>query len=72
MLLNGGFENMMAEEIYPYITDDMEEETHDEHFYSRRTARAGEAAFRILPRVRAARPMPAQRVRPMPLADRVR
>ncbi len=34
VLLNGGFENMMAEEIYPYITDDMEEETHDEHFYS--------------------------------------
>ena len=34
ILLNSGFEDMMAEEIYPYITDDMEDETHDEHFYS--------------------------------------
>jgi predicted metal-dependent peptidase len=34
ILLNSGFEGMMAEEIYPYITDDMEDETHDEHFYS--------------------------------------
>jgi len=34
VLVNVGFEDMMAEEIYPYITDDMEEETHDEHFYS--------------------------------------
>jgi predicted metal-dependent peptidase len=33
VLLKSGFEGMMAEEIYPYIDDDMEEETHDDHFY---------------------------------------
>jgi predicted metal-dependent peptidase len=33
VLLKSGFEGMMAEEIYPYIEDDMEDETHDEHFY---------------------------------------
>ena len=33
VLLKSGFEDMMAEEIYPYIDDDMEEETHDDHFY---------------------------------------
>ncbi len=33
VLLKSGFEGMMAEEIYPYIEDDMEEETHDDHFY---------------------------------------
>ena len=33
VLLNSGFEGMMAEEIYPYIEDDMEDETHDDHFY---------------------------------------
>lgn len=34
VLLNSGFEGMMAEEIYPYIEDDMEDETHDDHFYN--------------------------------------
>lgn len=34
VLLRSGFEGMMAEEIYPYIEDDMEDETHDDHFYS--------------------------------------
>lgn len=34
VLLKSGYEGMMAEEIYPYIDDDMEDETHDEHFYS--------------------------------------
>lgn len=34
VLLDSGFEGMMAEEIYPYIEDDMEDETHDDHFYN--------------------------------------
>ena len=34
ILLNSGYEGMMAEEIYPYIEDDMEDETHDDHFYN--------------------------------------
>lgn len=34
VLLKSGFEGMMAEEIYPYIDDDMQDETHDEHYYS--------------------------------------
>lgn len=34
VLYDVGYEGMMAEEIYPYIKDDMEDETHDEHFYS--------------------------------------
>lgn len=34
VLLQSGFEGMMAEEIYPYISDDMEDETHDEHLYN--------------------------------------
>ncbi|HHH43531.1 MAG TPA: hypothetical protein ENK49_05280 [Gammaproteobacteria bacterium] len=33
VLLNSGFEGMMAEEIYPFIDEDTEEETHDDHFY---------------------------------------
>jgi predicted metal-dependent peptidase len=33
VLLKSGFEDMMAEEIYPYIDDDMDAETHDDHFY---------------------------------------
>lgn len=34
ILLDSGYEGMMAEEIYPYIEDDMEDETHDDHFYN--------------------------------------
>ncbi len=41
VLLNSGFEGMMAEEIYPYITDDMEDETHDEHFYNEENRSGG-------------------------------
>ncbi len=33
VLLKSGFEGMMAEEIYPFIDEDTEEETHDDHFY---------------------------------------
>ncbi|HHJ14999.1 MAG TPA: hypothetical protein ENJ79_11625 [Gammaproteobacteria bacterium] len=33
VLLRSGFEGMMAEEIYPFIEEDTEEETHDDHFY---------------------------------------
>ncbi len=43
VLLKSGFEGMMAEEIYPYIDDDMEEETHDEHFYDQETPSGGSA-----------------------------
>ncbi len=34
VLINSGYDGMMAEEIYPYIEDDMEDETHDDHFYN--------------------------------------
>ena len=40
VLLRSGFEGMMAEEIYPYIEDDMEDQTHDEHFYSEEEQRS--------------------------------
>jgi len=33
VLLKSGFEDMMAEEIYPYIEEDLDQETHDDHFY---------------------------------------
>jgi len=33
VLMKSGFEGMMAEEIYPYIEADSEQETHDDHFY---------------------------------------
>ncbi|MGD2112848.1 MAG: VWA-like domain-containing protein [Gammaproteobacteria bacterium] len=32
-LYDVGFENMMAEEIYPFIKDDAEEQPHDQHLY---------------------------------------
>ena len=41
VLLKSGFEGMMAEEIYPYIDDDMEEETHDDHFYDQENRSSG-------------------------------
>jgi len=41
VLLKSGFEDMMAEEIYPYIDDDMEEETHDDHFYDQENKSGG-------------------------------
>ncbi len=33
VLLESGYEDMTAEEIYPFITDDLDQETHDDHFY---------------------------------------
>ena len=41
VLLKSGFEDMMAEEIYPYIEDDMEDETHDDHFYDQENKSSG-------------------------------
>lgn len=49
VLYNAGFEGMMAEEIYPYINDDMEEETHDEHFYSEEQRDAGSGGAQAQP-----------------------
>jgi predicted metal-dependent peptidase len=48
VLLNSGFEGMMAEEIYPYIDDDMEEETHDDHFYDQEDKSQGSSGGRSL------------------------
>lgn len=42
VLLESGFEDMTAEEIYPYITDELEEETHDDHFYDEEDRGAGQ------------------------------
>ncbi len=44
VLLKSGFEGMMAEEIYPYIDDDMEDETHDDHFYNEENRSQGASA----------------------------
>jgi predicted metal-dependent peptidase len=44
VLLKSGFEGMMAEEIYPYIDDDMEDETHDDHFYDEEHRAGGSSA----------------------------
>ena len=41
VLLKSGFEGMMAEEIYPYIEADSEEETHDDHFYDQENRSQG-------------------------------
>lgn len=41
VLLKSGFEGMMAEEIYPYIEADSEEETHDDHFYDQENTSQG-------------------------------
>jgi predicted metal-dependent peptidase len=43
VLLQSGFEGMMAEEIYPYIDDDMDEETHDDHFYDQENKSGGDS-----------------------------
>ena len=48
VLLKSGFEGMMAEEIYPYIEDDMEDETHDEHFYNEEQKSGGASGGRPL------------------------
>ncbi len=32
-LFDVGYEDMMAEEIYPYVKEDSEDETHDDHLY---------------------------------------
>ena len=44
VLLKSGFEGMMAEEIYPYIEDDMQDETHDEHFYDQENRSSGSSS----------------------------
>ncbi len=48
VLLRSGFEGMMAEEIYPYIEDDMEDETHDDHFYDAENQSSGSAGGQSL------------------------
>lgn len=40
VLLKSGFEGMMAEEIYPYIEEDTEDQTHDDHFYDQENTSA--------------------------------
>ena len=49
VLLNSGFNDMMAEEIYPYIEDDMEDETHDDHFYNEENNQDGSSSGASLP-----------------------
>jgi len=44
VLLKSGFEGMMAEEIYPYIEADSEEETHDDHFYDQENDSRGDSS----------------------------
>ena len=44
VLLKSGFEGMMAEEIYPYIEDDKQDETHDEHFYDQENRSSGSSS----------------------------
>ncbi|HHJ16155.1 MAG TPA: hypothetical protein ENJ80_05600 [Gammaproteobacteria bacterium] len=41
VLLKSGFEDMMAEEIYPFIEEDTPEETHDDHFYDQENSSQG-------------------------------
>ncbi|HFD79937.1 MAG TPA: hypothetical protein ENK05_06050 [Gammaproteobacteria bacterium] len=41
VLLQSGFEDMMAEEIYPYIEEDLDQETHDDHFYDQEDSTQG-------------------------------
>lgn len=41
-LFNVGYEGMMAEEIYPLVKDDTEEETHDDHFYNEQQRSSGD------------------------------
>jgi predicted metal-dependent peptidase len=48
VLMKSGFEGMMAEEIYPYIEEDMADETHDEHFYDEENKSQSAAAGQSL------------------------
>jgi len=48
VLLKSGFEDMMAEEIYPYIDDDSTEETHDDHFYDQEDKSQGSSGGQSL------------------------
>ena len=48
VLLNSGFEDMMAEEIYPYIDEDSTEETHDDHFYDQQDKSQGSSGGQSL------------------------
>lgn len=44
VLLKSGFEGMMAEEIYPFIDEDTEEETHDDHLYDQENQSKGSSS----------------------------
>lgn len=44
VLLKSGFEGMMAEEIYPFIDEDTEEETHDDHLYDQENSSKGSSS----------------------------
>ncbi|TCK18919.1 putative metal-dependent peptidase [Thiogranum longum] len=44
VLLRSGFEGMMAEEIYPFIEEDTEEETHDDHLYDQENNSKGSSS----------------------------
>jgi len=48
VLLHSGFEGMMAEEIYPYIDEDTQEETHDDHFYDQEDKSQGSSGGQSL------------------------
>ncbi len=48
VLLKSGFEGMMAEEIYPYIEEDEEDQPHDDHFYNEEERSAGSAGAQPL------------------------
>jgi len=41
-LFNVGYEGIMAEEIYPLVKDDTEEETHDDHLYNEQKKSSGD------------------------------
>lgn len=43
-LFNIGYEGMMAEEIYPLVKDDTEEETHDDHLYNEQQEASGDGS----------------------------
>lgn len=48
VLINSGFEGMTAEEIYPYIEEDTEDETHDDHFYDNENQSKGSSGGELL------------------------
>jgi predicted metal-dependent peptidase len=48
VLHKSGFEGMMAEEIYPFIEEDTEDETHDDHFYDQDNESSGSSGCQPL------------------------